>query len=82
MDHQRGPGTAGTANEDRQPTDEACSARDYERALEPAAVTWASAQLRERIQQVGAALSPTAQPADRQVHEIDRSPLADMEPEP
>jgi hypothetical protein len=82
MDHQPGPGTADTANDDRQPTDEAGSARDDERALEPAAVTWARAQLRERIQQVGAALSRTAQPADRQMHEIDRSPLADMEPEP
>jgi hypothetical protein len=81
MDHQPRPETAGIANDDRQPTDKAGSARDDERAPEPAAVTWARAQLRERIQQAGAALDPAAQPADRQVHEIDRSPL-DMEPEP
>jgi hypothetical protein len=82
MDHQPGPATAGAGTTDRQPTDEAGSARDDERAPEPAAVTWARAQLREQIQRTGAALAPAAQPADRPAREIDRSPLADREPEP
>jgi hypothetical protein len=78
MDHQSGPGTAGKVTTDRQPTDKAGSARDDERAPESAAVTWARAQLRERIQRAGAALAP----ADRQTREMDRSPLADREAEP
>jgi hypothetical protein len=82
MDHQPGPGTAGRVTTDRQPADKADSARDDGRAPEPAADTWARAQLRERIQQAGAALAPTAQPADRRTREMDRSPLADREAEP
>jgi hypothetical protein len=81
MDHQPGPGTAGALTTDRQPADKAGSARN-EGAPEPAVITWTRAQLRERIQQAGAALDPAAQPADRQTREIDRSPLADMEAEP
>jgi hypothetical protein len=49
---------------------------------EPMAVTWARAQLRERIQQAGAALAPAAQPIDRRTREMDRSPQADREAEP
>ena len=57
-------------------------AQEARTAREPAAVTWARAQLRQRIQQAGAALIPTAQPMDRQTREIDRSPPPDREPEP
>ena len=49
---------------------------------DPAPLTWARAQLRERIQQAGAALAPTTEPADRPTREADRTPLADREPEP
>ena len=52
-------------------------AADAGRAQERAPVTLARAQLSERTQRSGAALSPTAQPADRQVREIDRSPVAE-----
>jgi hypothetical protein len=82
MDHQPGPGTAGTVSTDRPPADKAGSARDDERAPEPAAITWTRAQLRGRIQRAGAALAPASKPADRQTREMDRSPLADREPEP
>ena len=81
MDHQPRPGTAGTVTTDRQPTDKAGGARN-ERAPEPAALTWARAQLRERIQQAGAALDPAAQPTGRQTPQMNRSPLPDREPEP
>jgi hypothetical protein len=82
MDHQPGPGTAGAVTTDRQPADKAGSARDNKHAPEPAAITWTRAQLRERIQRAGAAPDPTAQPAGGQTREMDRSPLADREPEP
>jgi hypothetical protein len=81
MDHQPRPGTAGTVNTDRQPTDKAGSPRN-ERAPEPAAVTGARAQLRERIQRSGPPSAPTAQPTERQTREMNRSPLTDREPEP
>jgi hypothetical protein len=61
---------------------EAVPAQDAVSAPDPATVTWARAQLREQIQRAGAALAPTAQPTNRQQHEMDRSPLADREPEP
>ena len=61
---------------------EADPAQDARNAPDPAAVTWARAQLRERIQQAGAALGPAAETAHRQTREADRSPLADREPEP
>ncbi len=66
----------------RQRAAETGRARGAKPAPEPAAVTWARAQLRQRIQQAGAALIPTAQPMDRQTREIDRSPPPDREPEP
>jgi hypothetical protein len=64
MDHQPGPGTAGKVTTDRQ-ADKAGSARDDERAPEPAAATWARTQLRERIQRAGAALAGSSQASDR-----------------
>ena len=82
MDHQSGPDTAGTVTTHRQPTDKAGCARDDERAPEPAAITWTRAQPRERIQRAGPTLVPAAKPTDRPTREIDRSPLADREPEP
>jgi hypothetical protein len=82
MNHQPGPGTADTATTDRQPTGKAGTARNDERALESAAITWTRAHLLEEIQRAGAALALTAQPADEQTREMDRSPLADREPEP
>jgi hypothetical protein len=82
MDHQPSPGTAGTVTTDQQSADKAGSARDDERAPEPAAMTWTCARLREQIQRAGAARAPAAQPADRQTREMDRSPLADREAEP
>ncbi len=57
-------------------------AQDARDAPEPAAVTWARAQIREQIQRAGAALAPAAQPANTQTRETDRSPLADREAEP
>jgi hypothetical protein len=82
MDHQPDPGTAGTVTNDRQPADKAGSARDNERAPEPAAITWTRAQLRERIQRAGPTLVPAAQSAGRPTREMDRSPPADTEAEP
>jgi hypothetical protein len=82
MDHQPRPGTADTVTTDQQPPDKAGSARNDERAPEPAAITWTRAQLRERIQRAGTAPDPTAQPTDRQTRERNRAPLADREPEP
>ncbi len=82
MDHQPDPGTAGAVATDRQPADKAGIARDDERAPEPAAITWTRAQLRERIQRAGPTLVRAAQSADRPTCEMDRSPLADREPEP
>jgi hypothetical protein len=82
MDHQSSPRTAGKLTTDRQPTDKAGRERDDERSPEPAAVIWTRTQLRERIQRAGAALAPTAQPAERPTHEVDRSPLAGREAEP
>ena len=81
MDHQPGPETADTVTTDRQLADNAGSARDDERAPEPAAITRTRAQLREQIQRAGAAPDPTAQPTHRQTRETDRAPLADREPE-
>jgi hypothetical protein len=51
-------------------------------ALQPAGATWARAELREQIQQIGGGEARAAQPADKQPREIDRSPMADREPEP
>ena len=82
MDHQPDPATAGTVATDRQPADKAGSARDDESAPQTAAITWTRAQLRERIQRAGPTLVPAAQSADRPTREMDRSPLADREPEP
>jgi hypothetical protein len=82
MDHQPRPGTADTATTDQQAAAKAGSARNDARAPEPAALTWTGAQLREQIQRAGAAPDPTAQPAERQTRETNRSPLADREPEP
>jgi hypothetical protein len=82
MDHQPDPGTAGAVTTDRQPADKTGSARNDERAPQPAAITWTRAQLREQIQRSGAAPVPAAQSADRQTREMNRSPLADREPEP
>ncbi len=61
---------------------EADRAQHARSAPEPAAVTWARAQLREQIQRAGAALAPAAQPANRQTRQTDRSPMADREAEP
>jgi hypothetical protein len=66
----------------RHPAADAGRAQDATSTSEPAAVTWARAQLREQIQRVGAALDPAAQPAERQRREIEHSPLADREAEP
>jgi hypothetical protein len=81
MDHQPHPGIAGRLTTDRQPTEKQ-PARETTNALQPAALTWTRARLRDRIQQAGAALDPAAQPTDRQTCEMNRSPLADREPEP
>jgi hypothetical protein len=66
----------------RQRAAEAGRAQDARNAPEPAPVTWAHAQLRDQIQRAGAAMAPAAQPANRQTHKTDRSPLADREAEP
>jgi hypothetical protein len=82
MDHQPRPEAADTGTTDRQPADKAGTARNDEHAPQPAALTWTRAQLREQIQRAGTAPDPTAQPTDRKTREINRSPLADREPEP
>jgi hypothetical protein len=82
MDRQPGPEDPGSVTSDRRPTDKAGSARDDQRAPEPAAVTWTRAQLREQIQQSGAALASIGWTADKQTHEAERPPLADREAEP
>jgi hypothetical protein len=82
MDDQPGHGTANRTTTDRQRTGGAGSARDHGRAPEPAAITWTRGRLREQIQQCEAALAPVGWTADRQAHDAERSPLADMEPEP
>jgi hypothetical protein len=56
--------------------------RDAGSAPAPVAVTWARAQLRERIQQGWAALDPAAEPAFWRACEPGHSPLADREVEP
>jgi len=66
----------------RQRAAEAGRAQDARNAPAPTAVTWARAQLREQIQRAGSALALAAQPANTQIRETDRSPLADMEAEP
>jgi len=71
----------GKQTTDRQPSNDAGRAQDARGAPEPAALTWARAQLRERIQRAGFALRPADQPTGRQMPEADRSPLADREPE-
>jgi hypothetical protein len=63
----------------RQRTAEARRAQDARSALERAPVTWARAQLREQIQQAGAASAPATEPAHRRSHEPEHSPLADRE---
>ena len=65
----------------RHRTAQAGRAQDATSAPEPAAVTWARAQLRERIQQAAVPLCP-AQPAHRQPCEPEHSPQADREAEP
>lgn len=65
-----------------QPPTRRDPAQDPARAPEHATVTWARAQLREQIQQAGAALTATPSTADRSTPEADPSPLADREPEP
>ena len=66
----------------RQRAADAGRAQDARSAPERAPVTWARAQLRERIQRAGAALGPTAEPAHRRTHKPGHSPLADREAEP
>jgi hypothetical protein len=63
----------------RRRSAEAGHTQDARSAPGPAAVTWARAQLRERIQWEGAALAPNTQPANKQIRQTDRSPLGDME---
>jgi hypothetical protein len=57
-------------------------ARDSRPVMDPTAVTWAHAQLREQIQRSGAELGPALQSPDSQPSEHDLSPYADREPEP
>jgi hypothetical protein len=66
----------------RQRAAEAGRAQDARSAPEPAPVTWAHAQLRERIQRAGAVLTPAAEPANTQTRKTDRPPLAEREAEP
>jgi hypothetical protein len=66
----------------RQPMAEPQSAADSAGIPAPPDVSWARAQLRERIQRAGAELAPTLQPPGQQPREADRSPYADKEPEP
>ncbi len=61
---------------------EAGPAQEAKSTPEPAAVTWTRAQLRDRIQQVGAALAPAAVPAGRRTREPEHSPAEDREIEP
>ena len=68
---------AGRATE----TAKADPVQNARRAPDPVPVSWVHAQLRERIQQAGAALALDAQTAHRQMREADRTPLADREPE-
>ena len=51
-------------------------------APEPAGATWARAELREQIQRIWGGEARSARPANKQTREIDRSPMADREPEP
>jgi hypothetical protein len=67
---------------DRQPANDPGRAQEAKGAPEPAALTWARAELRGRIQRAGVALRPAGQSADRQAPEADRPPLADREAEP
>jgi hypothetical protein len=64
----------------RQRAADAGRAQDARSAPERAPVTWARAQLRERIQRAGAA--PAVEPAHRRTHEPEHSPVADREAEP
>jgi hypothetical protein len=57
-------------------------ARDSIRVPDPAAVTWARAQLREQIQRAGNELDPALQSPGKQPSQADPSPYADREPEP
>jgi hypothetical protein len=57
-------------------------AQDANSTPEPAAHTWTRAQLRERIEQTGAALAPAAELAGRRTREPEHSPVEDREPEP
>jgi len=66
----------------RQRATETSHARDTTNTPEPTGVTWTRAQLRDRIQQTGAALVPPTPRVDRHTHQTDRSPLADREAEP
>jgi hypothetical protein len=75
-------GAGGKETTDRRPANHARRAQDAKGAPQPAASTWARAELREQIQRAGAALGAAAQPANRQTRQTDRSPLADREAEP
>lgn len=66
----------------RQRAADAGRAQDARSTQERAPVTWARAQLRERIQRAGAALAPAVEPAHRRTHEPEHSPVADREAEP
>jgi hypothetical protein len=57
-------------------------AKDSIRVPDPAAMTWARAQLREQIQRAAAELGPPLQPPGKQPSEADPSPYPDREPEP
>ncbi len=72
----------GNVTTDRRPAKEADRAQEARGAPQPAALTWARAELRERIQRAGPALRPAGQLAQRQTPEAGRSPLADREAEP
>jgi hypothetical protein len=68
--------------EGRADSADAGPTRDAGSAPAPVAVTWARAQLRERIQQGWAALDPAAEPAFWPSCEPDHSPPEDREVEP
>jgi hypothetical protein len=55
---------------------------DSTQVPDPAPLTWARAEVRERIQHAGAELGPALQSPGGQPSEQDRSPYPDREPEP
>ena len=72
----------GPRAETRHQAARADPATDSTRVPDPAAMTWARAQLREQIQRAGAELAPALPSPGKQPSEADRSPYADREPEP